>query len=93
MAKTDQHPDKQSPPSTRPAAPVPGDHESHGNSLAAWTCVTLIMVGALVMCIGVAGAWVPVFVAGGVVVVIGLIAGKVMASMGFGVAGKGDQPH
>jgi uncharacterized membrane protein len=63
-------------------------HLGHGNSIAAWTCVGVIMFGALVMCIAVAVTTVWVFVVGVVIVVLGVIAGKVLAAMGFGVSGK-----
>jgi hypothetical protein len=67
---------------------VEPDHDAHGQSLASWTCVGVIMVGALIMGIGVVVATVWVFVVGVVVVVLGAIAGKVLAAMGFGVSGR-----
>ncbi|MBK6874435.1 MAG: hypothetical protein IPJ14_20615 [Kineosporiaceae bacterium] len=62
-------------------------HESHGNSVAAWTSVIVIMLGALVSCWGVAVGSMTLSIAGGVVVVVGAILGKVMSAMGYGVAG------
>jgi multidrug transporter EmrE-like cation transporter len=61
--------------------------DSHGNSVAAWTLVSLIMLGALVACLSVAVKSVPMAVVGGVLVVAGPVAGKVLAAMGYGVAG------
>ena len=73
---------------------TPGDHATsaahpgHGNSPAAWTAVGIIMVGSLVMAIGVVAAQVWLFVVGCGVIVLGAIAGKVLALMGFGVDGR-----
>jgi len=63
-------------------------HESHGNSVAAWTAVSIIALGFLLGTVAVvAGA--PVFyVIGIVVVVLGAISGKVLSAMGFGASGK-----
>jgi hypothetical protein len=71
---------------------VPGQvephHSAHGQSTASWTCVSIIMVGALVMAVAVIIATVWLFVVGAVVVVLGVISGKVLAAMGFGVSGR-----
>ena len=65
-----------------------GTHGGHGNSVAAWTCVSIIMLGSLLMCLAVAVAATWLFVVGVVVVVLGAISGKVLAAMGFGVTGR-----
>lgn len=57
---------------------------SHGNTIAAWTCVGILMVAAFVMALAVVLASVPLFVVGIVVAVVGLIAGKVLALAGYG---------
>jgi hypothetical protein len=78
MAGTKQHP--------APAEQVQHDPYGHGHSVAAWTSVSVVMLGALLMCIGVAigfgGTW--LFVVGVVVVAIGGILGKVLTAAGFG---------
>jgi hypothetical protein len=58
---------------------------NHGNSVAAWTAVSIIMLGALVSAIAfpLSSTW--LFWAGIVVIVLGVVAGKVLAMMGFGV--------
>jgi len=57
---------------------------SHGNTPAAWTAVTVMLVGFLVGAIGVVLlAW-PLFWIGVAVVGLGVVVGKVMAMMGFG---------
>jgi hypothetical protein len=58
--------------------------ESHGNTVAAWTAVAIILIG---FTIGGVGMWLasPVtFWAGVVVVVVGAITGKVLQLLGFG---------
>jgi fatty acid desaturase len=64
--------------------------ESHGHSVAAWTAVTFILIGALVMALAVIWPSVPWFVVGAVVVIVGLAAGKVLAMAGYG--DKKDRP-
>lgn len=56
----------------------------HGHSVAAWTAVTILLVAAAIMSLAVVLASVWMFVAGGVLVVVGVIAGKVLAMAGFG---------
>jgi hypothetical protein len=63
-------------------------HESHGNSVAAWTAVIIIALGFLLGTVAVV-ADLPVFyVIGAVIVVIGAVSGKVLSAMGFGISGK-----
>jgi len=59
-------------------------HDDHGSTPAAWTAVTIIMVAFVVGGIGVliSEAW--VFWAGLVLVVVGVVVGKVMQMMGMG---------
>lgn len=60
-------------------------HESHGNSVAAWTAVTIVMVASLVAAIGVLASAPWLFWVGMALVVVGVVAGKVLQMMGFGV--------
>jgi hypothetical protein len=78
MAGTKQHP--------TPARTAPHDPYGHGNSIAAWTAVTVIMLGCLLSSIAVAIGWdaLWLFIVGAVVVVLGPILGKVLGAMGFG---------
>jgi hypothetical protein len=81
-------------PSDRPAgrqgqAPhVEPDHDNHGQSVASWTAVGIVMVGALVMAIAVVIGAVWLFVVGAVIAIAGGISGKVLAAMGFGKSGR-----
>jgi sterol desaturase/sphingolipid hydroxylase (fatty acid hydroxylase superfamily) len=67
---------------------VAAQHGAHGQSVASWTAVGVIMLGALIMAVSVVAESVWLFVVGVVVVVLGAVAGKVLSAMGFGVSGK-----
>jgi hypothetical protein len=56
----------------------------HGSTPAAWTAVTLILVGFLVGAVGlVIGNWL-VFWVGVAIGVVAIVVGKVMQAMGMG---------
>lgn len=59
---------------------------SHGNTVAAWVAVAIIMAAFIVGAAGVLMANWPVFWASVVLAAIGGIAGKVLQSMGYGQA-------
>ncbi len=59
-------------------------HESHGNSIAAWVAVGIIMLGSLIGCLGVMMAKPWIFYASIGIIVLGVIAGKVLQLMGLG---------
>ncbi len=80
--------DRQTQEPKRQDAAVPPDHDSHGQSIASWTAVGIVMFAALVTSIAVVAAQVWLFVVGAVLVVVGAVAGKVLSAMGFGVSGK-----
>lgn len=64
-----------------PAAP---QHESHGNTPAAWTTVTIVMVAFTVGTLAlVIDNW-PMFWVGAGLLVVAVIVGKVMAMAGLG---------
>jgi hypothetical protein len=67
---------------------VEAQHGAHGQSVASWTAVGLIMLGSLIMSIAVVITTVWLFVVGAVVVVAGAAAGRILSAMGFGVSGK-----
>jgi hypothetical protein len=67
---------------------VAAQHGAHGQSVASWTAVAVIMLGALIMAISVIIGTPWLFVVGVVVVVLGAVAGKVLSAMGFGISGK-----
>ncbi len=70
---------------TSQAAKPAKDYEhDHGNSVAAWTGVLIIMLGFLIASIGVAILSLWATVAGFVVVAVGGAAWKVLSAMGYG---------
>lgn len=60
------------------------DHDGHGNSVAAWASVIIMMIGFAVAALGIARASVPMAIGGGVVVLIGAIVWPILARMGYG---------
>lgn len=63
-------------------------HDDHGSTPAAWTAVTVILIG---MTISGAALWwshVAAFWLGMAVCVVGAVAGKVLAALGFGQASR-----
>lgn len=60
----------------------------HGNSPAAWTCVIIMLIGALIASIAFVIDNTPIFVAGAVVMLAGLLAGWIMRKAGYGVGGS-----
>lgn len=64
-------------------------HDNHGQSVAAWTGVGILMVAAVVMSWAVVISSTGLFIAGAVLALVGVIAGKVLAMAGFGVQKPG----
>jgi len=66
-------------------------HELHGNSPAAWTAVAIVLfaftLGAIAMVLG--PNWVLFWISVGIAV-LGVLAGKVLQMLGFGVPADGD---
>jgi hypothetical protein len=59
--------------------------QSHGNSPAAWTAVTIIIIGAIVAGIAVVMSnWVLFGVGAVGIPLVGLLVGRIMASVGLG---------
>lgn len=61
----------------------------HGNTPAAWTGVTLILIGFVVGGIGLVAANMLLFWVGVVLCPVGVVAGAVMSKMGLGAQGQG----
>ncbi|MGA7206376.1 MAG: HGxxPAAW family protein [Specibacter sp.] len=71
----------------------PIDHSielGHGNSPAAWTCVTVMLVGTIVGCIAflIGESATILFWVGVAIIAVGLVLGVVMRSVGYGVGGS-----
>lgn len=59
-------------------------HYHHGNTPAAWTAVTIIMIAFVVGAVGVVVAQPWLFWVGIAMVALGIVVGYVMALMGYG---------
>jgi hypothetical protein len=59
-------------------------HDDHGSTPAAWTAVTIVMLAFLVGAAGIVMAQAWVFVLGLVLILVGIVVGKVMQMMGMG---------
>lgn len=64
------------PPSTPPT--------NHGHTTAAWVTTILVLIGVVVAAIGMLNAFVWLFWVGIAIAVAGVVAGKVLAVLGFG---------
>jgi len=62
------------------------EQENHGQSVAAWTAVTILLLAALVMSFAVVFASKVWFGVGVVVAVVGVVVGKVLSNAGYGAA-------
>jgi hypothetical protein len=62
--------------------------EDHGHSIAAWTAVIILIIAAAIMSFAVLfpNGW--VFAGGAVLVLVGIVAGKVLSMAGYGSAGR-----
>lgn len=60
---------------------------NHGHTVAAWTTVVVVLIGSTVAGLGVLFAVVWMFWAGLVIVLVGVIAGRVLKAMGHGQGG------
>jgi hypothetical protein len=60
-------------------------HVNHGNSVAAWVAVTIVMIASCVSSIGVliSAPW--LFWVGVALIAVGVVTGKVLQMMGFGM--------
>jgi hypothetical protein len=58
--------------------------DRHGRSTAAWTAVTILLVASFLMCLAVVVTSWPLAIAGIVLALVGVAAGKLLAKAGFG---------
>jgi hypothetical protein len=66
-----------------------GTDPGHGNSVAAWTAVILVLIGCSISTLAVWIADSTIFWAGVGVCVLGAIAGPVLSRLGYGVKSHG----
>ena len=65
----------------------------HGQSTAAWTAVSILLLAAFLICLAVVITSWPVAVVGIVLIVGGVMAGKILAMAGFGQTKPGHSPE
>ena len=58
--------------------------DRHGRSPAAWTAVTILLVASFLMCLAVVVTSWPLAIVGIVLVLVGVIVGKLLAMAGLG---------
>jgi len=58
--------------------------EGHGNTVAAWTAVVIMIIGCVVGGVAIWFASITGFWVGVAIVVVGAVAGKVLQAMGYG---------
>lgn len=81
--------------SDRPDAPVTHEegaaHDTHGQSIAAWAAVGVMLVGAIIAAIFCI-LWNPIIFWSGMalMVVVGPVLGLVLSKMGYGAGGEKD---
>jgi len=63
----------------------------HGHSIAAWTAVAILLVASFLICLAVVLMSRPLAIVGLVLVVVGVLAGKLLAVAGLGRS-KPDRP-
>lgn len=64
--------------------PLASPPRNHGNTTAAWVTVVLVVAGALVSSLAVMAGWAWLFWVGLGVVAVGLVVGRILATLGFG---------
>jgi len=80
--------ERSTPPSEIASLPASGPWKNHGQTVAAWTAVIVVLVGGVLASFGVLGALPWLFWVGIVVVVLGVAVGKVLQMAGYGQGGK-----
>jgi len=74
-------------PSETASLPASAPWTNHGQTVAAWTTVTVVLVGSVIAAVGVLIAVTWLFWLGLVVVIVGTAVGKVLQLAGYGQGG------
>ncbi len=64
------------------------EHDNHGQSVAAWVTVGILIVAAAIMSLAVLFPNLWLFIGGVALGVVGLVAGKVLSMAGYGAASR-----
>lgn len=73
-----------------PVAPARPTHDTHGQSIAAWAAVGVLLVGATVLAVAVVLLNIPLIVLGVVLLAAGPVVGIALARAGYGAGGAKD---
>lgn len=89
MSVRPHEPDTMTPELTSFSEEIMAEHDddNHGNSLAAWVMVGVVLLGSAIMSAAFIWPSVALFIVGVLVVIAGLVAGKVLALAGYGING------
>ena len=68
-------------------------YNNHGNTAASWAMVIIMIVGAIIGAVGFCISNTPIFVVGVTIIAIGVVAGIVLRSAGYGQGGKHTKYH
>ncbi len=68
--------------------PLAAAPANEGKTVAAWTTVAIIVIGAIIAALGVATGLAWLDWTGGAVILVGLVVGAVMRRAGFGQPGR-----
>jgi hypothetical protein len=60
-------------------------HVHEGNGVAAWVMVSVMAVGALLGAVAVGAKSMPLGMVGAVIIVVGIVVGKVLQVAGYGI--------
>ena len=73
--------------------PVAAPPTNHGHTLAAWVTVVVVLVGAVISSVAVVAALPWLFWTGLGVVLVGVVVGRVLKTLGFGQPGRSAGPQ
>ncbi|QTE30786.1 HGxxPAAW family protein [Pengzhenrongella sicca] len=83
----DQSAEHSAPAAEIASLPPSAPWANHGRTIAAWTTVTVVLVGGTIAAVAVLLAMTWLFWAGLVVVVVGIVIGKILQMAGYGQGG------
>lgn len=68
-------------------------YNNHGNTLASWVMVIIMMLGSILAAVGFCIGNSALFIVGVAVIALGVVAGIVLRSAGYGQGGKHTKYH
>ncbi|MFW0112087.1 HGxxPAAW family protein [Rothia sp. P5766] len=63
-------------------------YNNHGSTIASWAMMIIMMLGSIIGAVGFCLANTPIFTVGVAVIALGVVAGIVLRSAGYGQGGK-----